>query len=248
MPVCAGVLSLDDYLNEEQRRTRTSRKLLEQDICLLHKLEDAYKKWLTRKETYHAAEIIYFSFCCLAHASFLHSVGSFLRHHTAEALSSTRTAVDATFNAVMVDSGLLTEEEYLTGSTKVETLPRQIRNADKAKKPVPEGASRLLNMRSSLSSIGAHADVRAALSERWHGRGATVHFDYFQRPADDERFRSYFIQIIWTHQYCLAEFISIARDRGDHVSDIIDTLADWDRRALARLKTLQDQIGLEILQ
>jgi hypothetical protein len=96
-----GVLSLDDYLDEERERTLKSRDILDGDLEFLYRLENLYKRWLTRKEAFHADEMIFFAFCCLAHASFLHSVASFFRNHTAEALTSTRVAVDTTFNAVI---------------------------------------------------------------------------------------------------------------------------------------------------
>jgi hypothetical protein len=118
---------------------------------LLRDLDSYFARWLERKGAFRSDEMPYYLFCRILHTNFLNSVSLFLRHHTAEALTCTRVGVDATFNAVMIHTGRLTEEEYVTGSRKVEALPRTIRNEDRAGKPVPEGSIKLLNIRSSLS-------------------------------------------------------------------------------------------------
>jgi hypothetical protein len=100
-------------------------------------------------------------------------------------------------------------------------------------------------MRSGLSKLGAHADLQAALSERWHGSGSTAQFDYFQRPPEQIKFRSYFFQILGTNHYCLTEFVSISRDRGEHVAEILGDLGRWSHEAMALLDRLQDQIPSE---
>ncbi|MGI8782618.1 MAG: hypothetical protein ACR2L2_03070 [Acidobacteriota bacterium] len=147
-----------DYLGTEESNLLASLINLNQDLGLFQELDQIYRERLSVEQE-KLDEYIIAMLYRYAHSQLCFSMSAFLRCHSKEAFSATRTAIDAGLAAYKILEEPGSEDRYLKGEREFVFIKRNIQQArEKDASKYPKAAP-LIDFHEWCSKYASHADA-----------------------------------------------------------------------------------------
>lgn len=197
-----GRVNFLEFLAQEEHNVLASLCNLREEFDLFFNLDQVYKAPLDRLKP-KPDDMVVPQLYLFVHYHLYSSVASILRVHLAEALASTRKAIDGALTAYELIKHPEKTTEYLNGSRHFVNIKAAVKKSfsqDADSYPLAKG---LIGLHEHFSHFGSHADFsgfahRLRVTRRDDG-DTSVDFDYFHKPDNDVEFRYYFACLL--HAY-----------------------------------------------
>lgn len=235
-----------EFLSEEEHNLLASMCNMREEFDLFFNLDQIYKEPLVRLKP-PLDDIVIPQLYFFAHYHLFISVASLLRVHLAEALSSTRKAIDGALTAYELIEHPEKTADYLNGDRHFANIKSALKKCLAENEESYPLANGLINYHELFSKFGSHADFSGFAHrlkvDRNENGDTTVQFNYFHKPEKAIEFRYYFLCVLYSYY----QMFLIFRKYFDNQFKIIDS--GWESRieelgkVLPRkIKALKEQI------
>ena len=194
--------SFEDFIFAENKNFQTSSVRCVRELQILYSIADLYRTAISRAKMQTDPQTIdatLFNLLSLVFYQLLIATSSMMRCHPSEAHAATRSSIDAAFIAVLLAHNPSLDVAYVNRKSPMDKPVRHLKNLVRnGALPSPEMMEALLEQYDWFSSNAVHADIknfRDRVRVKTMKGQATLHFQYFQMPEDenDWKFQYYIV-------------------------------------------------------